>query len=144
MNRPIILTIPGNSKYLCVVRGTLRSFLECHRVTESLAGMLVLCVDEACSNIIKYSYEGNCDEPIELSFQCDDQVFTVEIRDYGKQCDAKRIKPRPLDEVRPGGLGTHFIFKIMDNVNYCTNREKGTLLTMTKRLEGCSQVVNQN
>ena len=105
---------------------------------------MVLCVDEACSNVIKYSYEGNSEEPIELSFQFQDGLFIVEIRDYGKQCDTENIKPRSLDKVRTGGLGTHFIFKIMDNVNYCTNREKGTLLTMTKRLEGCSQVVNQN
>ncbi|NIQ02595.1 MAG: hypothetical protein GWM98_21310 [Nitrospinaceae bacterium] len=57
------------------------------------------------------------------------------IRDYGKQCDSRRIKPRPLTRIEPGGLGTFFINEIMDEVNYCTNRDRGTLLTMHKHLK---------
>ena len=37
--------------------------------------------------------------------------------------------------MKPGGLGTHFINEIMDEVSYCTNRAKGTLLTMIKKLK---------
>lgn len=138
MNCPIKLTVPSNSKYLCVVRGTLSKFLECNKIPESISGKLILCVDEACSNIIKHSYGGNCAEPIELTFQIDEGTFTAHIMDYGKQCDKESIKPRKLDQIRPGGLGTHFIFEIMDSVEYCTNREKGTLLTMVKKLEICA------
>ena len=44
--------------------------------------------------------------------------------------------PRCLDQIKPGGLGTHFINEIMDDVSYCTERAKGTLLTMVKNLKG--------
>jgi anti-sigma regulatory factor (Ser/Thr protein kinase) len=114
--------------------------LSYYEVPEDLVRKLVLCVDEACANIIKHSYEGQCTEPIEMSFEVDNDSFTVKIRDYGKQCDTQKFKPRRLDDVRPGGLGTYFMSEIMDSVNYCTNREKGTLLTMSKKLRQCASV----
>ena len=46
-----------------------------------------------------------------------------------------QIKLPDLKDVKPGGLGTHFINKSMDEVNYCTNRANGTLLTMAKKLK---------
>ena len=134
MKPSVKLTIPSNAQFLYLGRKVILYFLNYHEVQEDLAFKLVLCIDEACANIIKYSYGGNTECPIEMSLFLEDDVFWVEIRDYGKQCDAAKIKPRPLDEVKPGGLGTHFMNAIMDDVEYCTNRDHGTLLTMRKRL----------
>jgi len=39
-----------------------------------------------------------------------------------------------LKDVRPGGLGTHFLHEVMDSVNYDTSLGVGTLLTLTKKL----------
>lgn len=135
MTLPVTLTIPSDPKYLCLVRDALRSFLESREAPEKCACKIVLCVDEACSNIIKYCYEGETDKPIEISFLYENNDFIVKIRDYGKKCDASKIKPRALDDVKCNGLGTHFIFEIMDSVEYCTNLDKGTLLTMSKKLD---------
>jgi phosphoserine phosphatase RsbU/P len=83
-------------------------------------------------------------EPIELYFDFQDNQFVAKIRDYEKQCDSEKIKPRPLDEIRSGGLGTFFIFQIMDNVDYCTKRDKGTLLAMSKKLDLQCSPFSQN
>mgnify|MGYP002630798350 FL=1 len=136
MSQPIKLSIPSDPKYLGLIRKVLQELLDYHEVPEETAGRLILCVDEACSNVIKHSYGGRCEEPIETTFHIDGDDFKVEIRDYGKQCDSSEIKPRCLEQVKPGGLGTHFINEIMDEVNYCTDRAKGTLLTMIKKLKG--------
>ena len=134
---PIVkLTVPSDPKYLCLIRKVQEQLLSEIKVPEEMIRQLILCVDEACSNIIKYSYEGDCQQPIEISFLVDQQYYEVQIRDYGKQCDSKEIKPRSLDDVVPGGLGTFFMNEIMDEVRYCTRREKGTLLTMCKQLKG--------
>ena len=118
-----------------MIRKVLQELLQYHEVPDETARRLILCVDEACSNVIKHSYEGSCDEPIEATFTIEGDDFKVQIRDYGKQCNINQIKPRELDDVKPGGLGTHFINEIMDEVSYCTNRTKGTLLTMIKKLK---------
>ena len=102
---------------------------------DETARRLILCVDEACANVIKRSYEDHCDEPIEATFTIEGDDFKVQIRDYGKQRDIGQIKPRDLKDVKPGGLGTHFMNEIMDEVNYCTNRASGTLQTMIKKIK---------
>ncbi|MZG52650.1 MAG: ATP-binding protein [Nitrospinae bacterium] len=136
MAQPIKLSIPSHPKYLGLIRKVLQELLDYHEVPNETAMRLILCVDEACSNIIKHSYEGPCEEPIEATFYIDERDFKVQIRDYGKQCDSSEIMPRCLDQIKPGGLGTHFINEIMDDVSYCTERAKGTLLTMVKNLKG--------
>ena len=127
MTQPIKLSVPSDPKYLGLIRKVLQELLDSHDVPADTARRLILCVDEACANVIKHSYEGPCDEPIEATFSFEEDDFKVQIRDYGKQCDTSQIKP--------GGLGTHFMNEIMDEVSYCTNRAKGTLLTMIKKLK---------
>lgn len=134
-NQPVKLTIPSDSKFLSLARKVIEHFLSYQEVPPDLIYKVVLCVDEACSNIIKYSYDGKNDCPIDITFTLADDQFTVAIHDYGKQCDCSTFKPRDLDNIKPGGLGTLFIHEIMDDVNYCTDREVGTLLTMTKKLK---------
>lgn len=136
MAQPVKLTIPSDPEYLCLLRKVLQHLLCAHEVSEETASRLVLCIDEACSNIIKYSYNGEKNNSIDISFFFETDSFIVKIRDYGKQCDTKKFTPRSLKDVQPGGLGTHFMKEIMDEVSYCTDREEGTLLTMTKKLKG--------
>ena len=49
-----------------------------------------------------------------------------------KKVDREKIVSRPLDEVRPGGLGVHFINEMMDEVEYDTSPKIGTILRLTK------------
>ena len=72
-------------------------------------------------------------ESVEVIFYIDDDDFKAQIRDYGKQCDSSQIKPRCLDQIKSGGLGTHLINEFMDEISYCTERGKATLLTMVKK-----------
>jgi len=136
MAESVKLTIPSDPKYLSLVRKVVSHLLTNHKVARELIPRLVLCIDEACSNIIKYSYSECRDQPIEMGFSLADHLFTIKIRDFGKQCDPKDIKPRSIHEIKPGGLGTYFINEIMDEVKYCTDRDEGTLLTMCKNLKG--------
>ena len=61
MSQPIKLSIPSNPKYLGLIRKVLQELLQYHEVPDETARRLILCVDEACSNVIKYSYEGSCE-----------------------------------------------------------------------------------
>jgi len=143
MSMPVQISIPSEPKYLCLIRGVLRNFLDCTGIPEEMHSKIILCIDEACSNVIKHSYEGKPDGPIEISLEFENSQFTVKIRDYGKQCDTQKFKPRCLEEVRPGGLGTHFMYELMDSVSFCTDRECGTLLVMSKKLGEPLEIVSQ-
>jgi anti-sigma regulatory factor (Ser/Thr protein kinase) len=121
MAPPIKLSIPGDPKYLGLIRKVLQELLDSHEVPADTARRLILCVDEACANVIKHGYDGPCDEPIEATFTIEGDDFKVQIRDYGKQCDTSQIKPRRLDDIKPGGLGTHFMnaFMMMSGLSPC-------------------------
>jgi anti-sigma regulatory factor (Ser/Thr protein kinase) len=120
--------IPTHTKYLGLIPKVSHEPLNYHEVPEETARHLILWMDEACCNVIKHRYGGPCEEPIEATLYTDDDDFKVQIRDYGKQCDICQIKPRCLDHIKPCGFGTYFINEIMDDVSYCNERAKGTLL----------------
>jgi anti-sigma regulatory factor (Ser/Thr protein kinase) len=91
-----------------------------------------LAVDEACTNIIRHAYDGDHDQRIEVQIRMHPNRIEVKLRDYGRKPDPAKIKPRELHDIRPGGLGVHFIRTIMDEVVYDHSHEVGTELRMTK------------
>ena len=56
----------------------------------------------------------------------------------GDFIDPKHIESRPLDEVRPGGIGVHLIKSTMDSVEYRKNAHGGTTLSMMKHASASS------
>ncbi len=81
MTQPIKLSVPSDPKYLGLIRKVLQELLDSHDVPADTARRLILCVDEACANVIKHSYNGPCDEPIEATFTIEGEDFKVQIRD---------------------------------------------------------------
>ena len=55
------------------------------------------------------------------------------IRDQGEPVDKKKLVPRDLGEIRPGGLGVYLIRSVMDNVKYINKIDEGNYLIMSKK-----------
>ncbi|KQC15435.1 MAG: ATP-binding protein [Methanothrix sp.] len=88
---------------------------------------LMMAVDEACTNIIKYS---NSDE-IKIKCGVEDDRVVVEIRDYGVafnplQAPAPKVD-LPLEERVVGGLGIYFIRTLTDGVAYQRDGDENVL-----------------
>lgn len=130
----ISLSVPSDPGYLALVRKNVETFIGPLGFTESQRRKIVLAVDEASSNVIKYGYKGDTEKRIDFTMEASKGKLTIKIRDYGETPDPEKIKPRRLDDVRPGGLGTHFLNEVMDSVDYDTGLGVGTLLTLTKKL----------
>jgi len=128
----VTLTVPSHPKYLYVIRSVVYPIAAEAGFSRGETRKIVLAVDEACSNIIKYAYEGDPTKSINLNVTVDRQRLRIELADTGKKADAGKIAPRNLDDIRPGGLGTHFMASVFDTVSYDTSREAGTVLTLIK------------
>lgn len=128
----ITLSVPSHPKYLYVIRSTLYPLVLDAGFGKKEASKIILAVDEACSNIIKYAYEGDHTKKITLTVTVDAGRIAIQLKDTGKQVDVSTIAPRKLDEVRPGGLGTHFMGTVFDTVEYDTTQGTGTVLTLVK------------
>jgi len=128
----VTLIVPSHPKYLYVIRSAVYPLVIEAGFSKREARMVVLAVDEACSNIIKYAYEGDHAKTIALNVRVGHGKLTIELKDSGKKPDVTKIAPRKLDEVRPGGLGTHFMATVFDTVEYDTSQGVGTVLILAK------------
>lgn len=128
----ITLSMPSDPQYLCVIRAFFSSLFNKLRFDRQEVNRVVLAIHEACTNVIEHCYHGDHEQRIDFTVQITPQHIVVGIQDYGGQQDITRIKPRALEQIRPGGLGTHFIQSVMDDVTYHSS-ETGTVLRMTKR-----------
>lgn len=103
-------------------------------IPEQQADQLVLGLNEACMNIIEHAYGTGGQGDIILDIVDEPGWIQFELTDFAPPIDIERIKPRDLSDIRPGGLGTHFIQEIMDEVSYRRHTDKpGNLLQMRKR-----------
>src|SRR4029077_319362 len=73
---------PGN---LALMRNFVRHFLDNITISERDRTLMVLGVDEACTNIIRHAYELRDDKLIALSLEIRDDCVRMRLRDYGLQ-----------------------------------------------------------
>jgi sigma-B regulation protein RsbU (phosphoserine phosphatase) len=96
---------------------------------------LVLCLDEAVSNIYRHAYNNDETGKIDLSFKLQNNTLVFYLRDYASLVYDNSIKPRDLTQTRPGGLGINIIDSVMDSWEFATPKDGyGNLLIMKKEL----------
>lgn len=137
------LELQSNPEMLCVVRHALGQLAETLGFSSAECRAVVLAVDEALTNIIKHAYGGEAGRPIRASFRrievpgdgMQGKALEIVLEDRGKKIDRAKLCGRPLEEVRPGGLGMHFINECMDAVEF--RRKFGrNQLRLIKLLDG--------
>lgn len=116
---------------LSLVRDFVRQFLKELSFTELDKDLMVLGLDEACTNVIRYAYHQEPDQLICLVCELIDGGVRFRLRDFGSQTEPDQLQGRPLDLVQPGGLGIHLIRKAFCEVDYNLKKE-GTELVLAK------------
>lgn len=79
---------------------------------------VVLAVNEACANVIQHAYAGREPGPVVLEAYALNAGLAFELTDWGQGVAIEQLQPRPLDQLRPGGLGMHFMQCILDGMEY--------------------------
>ncbi len=132
---PVCLTVQADSRYLAVIRETTGRIAEAWELPEQVRNDIRLAIDEACANVIKHAYGGVSDGMILVGFTVTPKAFQVIIEDSGARTDPALMKGRDLDDVRPGGLGMHFIRRAFDVVAYDEEKKDGNRLILIRHLE---------
>jgi len=140
------LELQSNPEALCLVRAAVERAAEVMHFRDAETRAIVRSVDEALANVMRHAYGGRPGLPIEMSCyklpiggqSAAQGGIEILLADQGVPVKPETLKGRPLDEIRPGGLGLHFIRQSMDEVEF--SRKKGkNLLRMVKYLSPTPQ-----
>jgi len=109
------------SSSLKEVRNFAREVLAKDPIFKSSMDDVVLALAEAAQNIVKHAYNGQATgDVMKVEIKFDDKQLIIELFDKGSPAIPQNIKPRKLDDIKAGGLGTFFIGQIMDEVIFKT------------------------
>ncbi len=127
------LEFTSEAECLGQVRSFVRDFVEqCATELVDDVDLLVLGLDEACTNVIRHAYRDEPAHPIHLTAEADAREVRFRLRDWSGPLQADKLQGRPLEEVRPGGLGLHFMRRVFSFVDFRCKGD-GTELLLSKR-----------
>jgi anti-sigma regulatory factor (Ser/Thr protein kinase) len=148
-----VLCVAACAASLRAVRDHVRAHARDLGATAEWTEDLVLAVDEACQNIIRHGYGcgrgGPADtrpetcriivETVALRDREPPSAMAVRLTDFANPVDAAKITSRDLNDVRPGGLGVHFIQALTDDQAWLpAPAGAGNVLRLVKRLPGAA------
>lgn len=130
------LRVPARAGLLKLIRGAVGEAAREAGCASASADELVMAVDEACQNVIRYGYGDGALGDLIVQCSRDDEAMTVRLIDFAPPVDPSTVRPRPLHELRPGGLGTHLIRESVDEVAFePPHGRAGNVLRLVKRIE---------
>jgi anti-sigma regulatory factor (Ser/Thr protein kinase) len=126
------ISISSDPRLLNILRGVVRFRAREAGFSESDADCLAMAIDEAAANVIRHTYGGRQDALLALQVCHFEDRLEFILEDWGPKVREDLIRPRPLDEVRPGGLGTFFIASFVDEFCFDKEFKEGNRLRLVK------------
>ncbi len=131
------ITISNKVEQLEYLANTLEMISGKWHIPMNIALNLNLVLEEVVTNIIFYGYEDKNEHEININLSYKNKIIKVQIEDDGREFNPLQF-PEPdmgksIEESKIGGLGIHFVRKIMDDINYLRLDNKNRL-TLTKHI----------
>jgi anti-sigma regulatory factor (Ser/Thr protein kinase) len=144
--RELALDAPLASWRLAEIRQSVREFLAGHQLSTALIDDIVLCVEEACTNVIRHSGSAT---PGRLTVAVDEQVVEVVLKDEGRGFGMVLPDPgQPPDPLAGGGRGVYLMARLSDEIEFWN--EGGACLRLRRsvlepgRLHGLSRLASSD
>jgi anti-sigma regulatory factor (Ser/Thr protein kinase) len=128
------IAISSEPRLLNILRAVVEFCSQRVGFSKTDAEYLALAIDEAAANVIRHTYCWRQDVLLALEVRSLPDRLEFVLEDWGPKVCEDLIRPRPLDDLRPGGLGTFFIYSFMDKCFYDPAFKEGNRLTMVKFL----------
>ena len=126
------LSLPRDALSVPVVRRLCKGALDDLGVDDTCVSDIELAVTEACTNVLKHA---RCTPDIyEVRVEINDAACTIRVIDCGGGFDAStQGREEALGEA-DGGRGIHLIRSLVDNVEFISRPEDGTVVYLEKHL----------
>ncbi|MBQ6268710.1 MAG: ATP-binding protein [Bacteroidetes bacterium] len=133
------IRINANLEELATLRHHIIEFAKTNKINDLNTELIVLSIDEICTNLIKYAYTNNVNNKIIIvTLELLSNKLTITIQDTTKPFDIRNHKDsrNNTKKITPGGLGIHIVKMTMDEIDYQQKTENNPLniLTLIKYL----------
>ena len=106
-----------NSSNLKHVRSFCREVFEKLNINQDLKDELVLAIAEAAQNIVKHAYNNEeTEDKMEIKISVSNGNLEIGFFDKGRPVEKDKIRHRKIDDIKPGGLGTFFIGRLITSL----------------------------
>lgn len=109
---------PATTSALTEIRATVRQACQEAGCDEETTAAWVLAANEASMNVIQHAYRFAEGQALRIELGVSDDELVTLICDNGIPARIEDLQPRALDDLRPGGLGVHFIRELTDTMAY--------------------------
>ncbi len=142
----VIIEAPGVSSSLAEIRITIIDLARQTGFTEDDVAKIEMAVDEACANVVEHAYAAEKewrwqqgDPVMRLEVRTRPGQLIIEITDNGRSFDFANYRPPDLDQniqdMKSGGFGVAIMRRIMDEVQYASDPQRGNTLRLVKYLK---------
>lgn len=137
MSEPLVLSLKNDLAELAHLAAAVESFGAERGLGAKAILNLNLVLDELVTNIVNYAYPDGAEHRLTVSLWTDDGSLWAELVDDGIPFNPLQA-PEPdlnadLEHRQIGGLGVHFVRRLMDQITYMRDGERNRL-TLSKRL----------
>jgi serine/threonine-protein kinase RsbW len=134
---PSTLNFPAQFEYLDEIRSHVGEKARAAGFSDKAIYAIQLAADEAASNIIEHAYAGRSDGSFELDCEVRGNELILTFVDHGISFDISKVsKPdlkADLSERKIGGLGIYLMRKLMDKVQYKSDKGENVLTLMKRK-----------
>lgn len=136
----VALQLPASAEYVDIVRLNLYGIASKMGFTYEDIEDMKVAVSEACNNSILYAY-GQEGGMVDVLFEVGSSALSITVKDEGESFDGEdasgermTLHDKELNDVQVGGLGFYLMQALMDDVSVVSETGRGTVVTLTKRL----------
>ncbi|WP_413206879.1 ATP-binding protein [Rhodospirillum sp. A1_3_36] len=130
------LRVPAQADRLRLIRASTRDALSALGCSPNWTRDMLIAIDEACQNVVRHAYGDKFTGDMVVEARIMGKNLEILLRDFAPCVDPATVKPRDLNDIRPGGLGTHFIREVTDLCGFLDPPVGGgNLFRMVKSLE---------
>lgn len=133
MNIVFSLNLPKDSTSVPVVRRISREALSSLGVGDRCISEIEVALSEACTNVLKH-VEGT-EEAYEVTVEVNEKLCEIRVIDTGSGFDHESEGRSHADHAAEGGRGIFLMRAMVDNIEFTSAPESGTIVRLTKKLD---------
>jgi serine/threonine-protein kinase RsbW len=129
------LVLPSHIEAVADAAAAAADFARSCGLAEDAAFGIDMAVREAITNAIVHGNKEDESKKVELTFNCSQNAVEIQVRDQGEGFDPGSVPDptAPENILKTSGRGNFLIRNLMDEVDWSSSADGGTMVRMVKR-----------